>query len=190
MKLVSFLMPTRNSHDWLRKALFSIKSTSIDFDQVEILLRIDDDDTDRIKLLPELIADYKVKVVIGPRGLGYRSMGEYINDLVRVSTGEWCWLYDDDCWLEGDWQSQLSTIQSHGERGPVINTEIYKLGSSTYSNVGGQWVGLMVPREFCFPINHINPPDRQWFDVAREKRCEFRYLGNVALCHEGRPRIK
>jgi len=105
-------MPTRNDYAMLVKALQSIKDTASDFSKVEILLRIDDDDKERIDRIPELEAQFNVKTFIGPRGSGYNNMCTFLDDLAKMATGKWSWLFDDDAYIEGDWQKQ-PVGQSH-----------------------------------------------------------------------------
>lgn len=190
-KLISIFMPTRSaSADSLRTALASIRDTASNFSQVEILLRVDDDDSDRIAMLPGLEAVYGAKAVIGPRGVGYCDMGTFIDDLTKVATGQWAWLFDDDAYVEGNtWQQQLASIPCDGEHGPAVHAETYQLGPNKYPNdhQGGA-VGLIVPMGLCRSIVHRNPVDQQWLDVIHQRGWCIQLLKDVTYCHDGRPR--
>lgn len=187
--LVSILMPTRNPRDWLEKALSSIRATAKDNSQVEILLRVDDDDAERIGWIPELKEAYDVKVVIGPRGIGYQNMGGFVNDLVAIAQGKWCWLFDDDSWVEGDWQTPLNAIPCDPVNGPAVNAEIYKLGFTSYQNSPtGCCVGLLMPSATVKALNNWNPVDLQWLQLAMDRGWTVRQLPGVLYGHEGRPR--
>jgi glycosyltransferase involved in cell wall biosynthesis len=111
--LVSIIMPTssrQHTHESLVKALKSLKDTATDFSEVEILLRIDDDDPDRYLRVKDLEHEFGVRVFIGPRGEGYNNMGGFVNDLMTLATGRWSWLFDDDSWVEGNWQGALQAV--------------------------------------------------------------------------------
>jgi len=189
-KLVSILMPTRGPVDGLLKALRSIKSTASDYSQVEVLLRMDSDDTARIGLWSNLKDLFDVRVIIGQRGRGYLDMGRFIDDLVAVADSQWCWLFDDDAWVEGNtWQEQIAATVCDPENGPALNSQFYKLGGSTYNNSkDGGPVGLIVPTAFAKGLEHRNPVDQQWLDVLLSKGWKINQLKGVIYQHEGRPR--
>lgn len=187
--LVSILMPTRNSHESLWKALQSIKDSATDFSQVQILLRMDDDDGERIKRIPELESQFNAKVVIGPRGVGYLNMGQFLDDLAAQATGRWSWLFDDDAHVDGPWQQQLSETECSAEGGPALNSEFYKLGESRYSNwpkVGPP--GLIIPTAAAKTLQHRAPVDDQWLSVAQQLGWPIKLLKGVTYHHCGRAR--
>lgn len=188
-KLVSIIMPTRTEQGGnIRKALASIKATATDFSAVEILLRIDDDDPRRLEEIPEL-EQFGAKAIIGPRGQGYNDMCKFVDDLALVATGRWSWLFDDDAWVEGPWQSQLAALECSGETGPACNAEFYQLGQSHYSN----WpkcgpAGIIMPTDAIKGLVHSSPVDDQWLSIALSKNWEIRLLKDVTYFHEGRAR--
>jgi glycosyltransferase involved in cell wall biosynthesis len=187
--LVSVLMPTVNPIEGLAKALSSIKSTATRFDQVEILLRVDDDNKQRISELPQLEAEFGVKAFIGPRGAGYNDMRVFINDLAKLATGTWSWLFDDDAYIEGSWQGQLESIPCMGANGPAINSEFYVLGLSRYSN----WPkcgppGLIIPTAVAKALDHQSPVDDQWMSVALQNNWPIKLLKGVSYYQNGRIR--
>jgi hypothetical protein len=192
MKLVSFLMPTRGGYDQLIRAVRSILCTAGDkAANVEILLRVDDDDKDRQKAARELegLQAMSVKTVIGPRGRGYDEMGTYINELVAVADSKWCWLFDDDAWVEGYWPDALDDIACDPKHGPAVNAEIYALGDSFYRNgARGGCVGLIMPTEFCKTLNHSGPVDMFWLGQVVENNWMIIQLPGVIYHHCGRER--
>lgn len=185
MKLCSFIIPTRNRHDWLRKAVGSIvNAPGTNTDDLEILLRVDDDDPDRFFLAEELtkgVGSY----VIGPRGNAYLDMGRFVDDLVKIATGKFCWLFDDDAWLTGNWYGPLSTMPD----ACAVNAEFYCLGGSTYRNgPEGGAVGLAIPTSLAKTIPHTNPVDDCWLTTILAKGWKVRQLQGVSYLHEGRAR--
>lgn len=187
--LISVLTPTINPIEGLRKALSSIKSTATRFDDVEILLRVDDDNKQRISELPELEREFGVKTFIGPRGAGYNDMRVFIDDLAKLATGTWCWLFDDDAYVDGNWQGQLESIPCMKENGPAVNAEYYCLGESRYSN----WPkcgppGLIMPTVVVKAIQHQSPVDDQWMSIALQNNWPIKLLSGVSYFHNGRIR--
>lgn len=183
-------MPTRNaSHEVLGKAVSSIIETAGEHkDDLEILLRIDDDDQARVPVAHDLINGYG-SYVIGPRGRGYNDMGRFVHDLVSIANSKWCWLFDDDSWVEGDWYSELSKLPCDAKHGPAANADFYVLGESYYKNgCHGGAPGLILPTEFCRTIDHQNPVDQQWLNVVRENGWSIKQLENVNYHHDGRRR--
>lgn len=187
--LISILMPTRNPYDGLHRALSSIKKTATNFSEVEICLRIDDDDTQRLSELPKLKEEFDVKEFIGPRGEGYNNMGGFLNDLAKIATGRWSWLFDDDAWIEGDWQGQLQSVPCHENDGPACTPEFYKLGESRYTNFPTcSPPGLILPTETIKRIDHKAPVDAQWLSVVQQLNWKVVCLSGVTYHHDGRIR--
>lgn len=186
---VSIIMPTRNSREMLRQALTSIRATASDMSRVEILLRIDDDFQERINEIPALEKEFGARCVVGPRGAGYINMGQFVDDLVAIATGQWSWLFDDDAWLIGDsWQQQLDQIEPTMS-GPVCAAEWYTLGGSQYSYAKKfSPPGLIMPTVFVKNLKHRNPVDDQWLSETRRLGWKEVPLSRVEYCHFGRLR--
>jgi hypothetical protein len=167
----------------------SICENAAESKDFEILLRLDDDDTDRFKIAGILEKTYGVNYVVGPRGIGYTNMGAFVHDLVKIADSKWCWLFDDDAYVEGDWFTPLSKIVCDAKRGPAVNAEFYQLGGSLYPNgARGEPCGIIVPTEFCKEIPHKNPVDQQWIDETKHKGWIFTQLKGVTYHHDGRQR--
>lgn len=189
-KLVSLLTPTRNPIPWLRKMLNSVKSTAHRYDEIEILLWVDDDDEQRIAALPKLQREFSVRGVIGPRGRGYMEFGTYLDALAATATGRWAWMFDDDAWIEGNtWQQQLAAIPCDLVHGPAVQCEFYTLGGSRYhSGPEGFPPGLIVPMALAKILQHRVPCDSQWLDESRRRGWPVEHLNGINFCHEGRAR--
>ena len=185
-KLVSVLMPTRGPQEGLIKALSSLRSTATNWDEVEILLRVDNDDWRRIDLIPELESRFGARVIVGPRGIGYLDMGRFVDDLLAVADGKWSWLFDDDSWVQGNWQSQLQTMTP--ER--AVNAQYYQLGGSRYENhADGGPVGLIVPTDFARTLRPTRSPvDQTWLDAIIKRGWHVQLMNGVTYFHDGRPR--
>lgn len=183
-------MPTRSgTHDMLRKAVRSIlDAPHTNKDDVEILLRVDDDDPERFFVAEELtkgVGSFKV----GPRYNGYNSMGTFARELVDLADSTWCWLVDDDAWIDGAWYHQLKTLTSDINPNHGINTQYYMLGNSLYENgaVGG-CVGIMIPTSLAKTIPPVSPIDQTWLSTMMNMGWHLKLMQGVTLHHCGRPR--
>ena len=187
MKLCSFLIPTRNaSHKSLAKSVQSIRDNGDDY---EILLRVDDDDVERHEIARELVKDCG-RVVIGPRGTGYNNMGTFVQDLVAIADSHFCWLFDDDAYVEGNWYEKLRMVNCDPVKGPAVNAEFYVLGQSYYKNgSSGEPCGIIIPTELAKTIPRwVLPVDDAWLNTARGKGFSFSQLEGVHYHHDGRGR--
>jgi glycosyltransferase involved in cell wall biosynthesis len=184
-KLVSILMPTRNRVDWMGQAVESIRKTATNNADVEILLRADDDQPERLPVLERLKSDGVIDYIIGPRRSGYDSVSTFLDELMNIATGRFFWNMDDDAWIEGDWQTPLS----HAPSNVALQPEYYHLGPSEYKNLPVSPVGLIVPREFALALRPTPyPADQVWMDVILRRKMEKRLMLGVHYYHEGRPR--
>jgi hypothetical protein len=102
--LVSFLLPTRGNPELLRNAVNTLVKYSTGGLRCEILLGIDEDDSETLALLPALRdllqADTKpgawdLKEIVSPHR-GYHRLHEYYNDLAAISSGTLLALWNDD----------------------------------------------------------------------------------------------
>jgi len=143
--LVSVLLPTRGRPELMLKSVSSIIKNAHHPEQVQILLKIDNDDKDTyMDCYPELeklTSHYKV--LYSPRGLGYGDLHTHINDLCAIAEGEYLFLWNDDAKLvtpnwdeiineyrEGLHGSPMVVIQIDDKHGwkfgfPFVHREIY-----------------------------------------------------------------
>lgn len=186
-KLMSVIIPSRNgTHDMLRKTVRSIlDAPGTDKERVEILIRVHEDDPERFFVAEELTKGVG-SFIIGPTLNGYGSMGIFIDDLVKCASGTWCWLLEDDAYIEGDWFTPMSTMPEDS----VVNTQVYALGASRYQNgPGGECVGVIIPTAIAKSlIPHCPPVDHLWLNAAKEKGCKVRQMPGTVYFHDGRAR--
>jgi len=114
--LLSVLLPTRGRFNSLIKTIRSLIDNSRP-ESTEILLKIDTDDQDTINNLPNLpIAN--IKILIGDRGNGYKSMHIFSNKLAEIATGDWLMILNDDArMLTVDWDKILESIDTSDDFG-------------------------------------------------------------------------
>jgi len=96
---VSFLIPTYHKGLFnLKKALASIFDTVSDPDQIEVLFRLDDGDTEALDFINQYIEEnnsYNIKKIIGER-YGYIKQYKYMNELASHSKGNFICPFPDD----------------------------------------------------------------------------------------------
>jgi hypothetical protein len=189
--ICSVLIPSRARIDRLRKTLRSIRQTSRASD-VEILVRFDDDDRESLDVVEDLTREHGIRVLTGPRRLGYLSLGEFYAELAAVATGAWIWIMNDDAYVTGPavddgpgWDVDLRSIPTIGE---IVQPECYQLGHSKYwSSEGGAFP--IVPRG-CWSILDEEfdrgPSVDIWLDQMLRARngWKTRFLPGIAVVHE------
>ena len=90
---ISVLLPTRKRIDRLDRALNSLYGLCDRRDQVEVVLRIDDDDHETRKYLTERGETF----IVGPRMRGYASLPHFMNQCAERSSGDVLLMCNDDC---------------------------------------------------------------------------------------------
>ena len=98
---ISILLPTRGRSDALMSSIESLRSLAEDFDTIEILFGIDNDDVVGMEnmlhhVLPWIEAhkiNHKI-VVFEP--YGYNNLHRYVNGLAENSQGAWLFFWNDD----------------------------------------------------------------------------------------------
>lgn len=189
-KLCSIIMPTRSApYKQLRMAITTLMDNcSGQHDDFELLLRLDDDDPERLPVAKQLVGN-RGKIIVGPRNGGYVNMGGFVKELVDIADSRWCWLYDDDAWIEGSWYHQLKSLTSDINPNHGVNTQFYSLGPSMYENgEKGGCVGIIIPTELAKSIPHANPVDQQWLNVIMEKGWHLKQMQGCTYHHCGRAR--
>ena len=88
--IVSVLLPTRGRSKALYESISSLNTRARKLENVEILLRRDNDDPTILRELPS-----NVKIYMGRR-YGYKNLHKYYNELCGKATGRWLWIWNDD----------------------------------------------------------------------------------------------
>jgi len=103
--LVSVLLPTRGRPELMLKSVASLLTTASNPDQIQILLKIDNDDKETYQEAYSSLQDLTshFKILYSPRGLGYGDLHTHVNDLCAIAEGEYLFLWNDD-----------ATITTHG----------------------------------------------------------------------------
>ncbi len=112
--LVSILLPTRKRVSLLCESVDSLFSLAIDHSRLELIVKVDDDDKETIKVVSEWAARPKspVRMIVSPRGNGYHDMHLWVNEMSKMARGDWLIVWNDDAkMVTGAWDEILSQVQ-------------------------------------------------------------------------------
>ncbi len=175
-------MPTRSRPNDVVEVINSLIENVSDKKNIEILLKIDDDDTETYETVTskfkELI-DVNIKILITTREKGYFNLSKYFYELFEISSGEWLFLFNDDLRLLTKnfdlvikpYQGKINMLHSknvingEGRYFPIIHTNIIKtLGhfSIDVPYIDG-WLRVIgeklnIIENIDLSLNHMHPP--------------------------------
>lgn len=165
--LVSVILPTRHRKVGLCTAIDSIYSLAKDKSNVEFLLKIDDDDTESIKVYETLQKLINIRAWITPRGNGYLDMHKWVNELsLNWAKGDWVFLTNDDAVLSGAENPNVVDGQNWDE----------KLTYAAFESAA-TWHGCPDVCSLIAPT--VGRPDAAEFFFVRRKTIQV--LGHYAL---------
>lgn len=141
--ICSILIPTRGRVASLQACIDSFLLTADNPSNVEIIVRVHDDDQDTIAWIKT--RPPAVRVIIGDTGDSYGSMAEYEGALAAVSRGDWLWPSSDD-WrpLTQGWDTLLAAHCDDPKFTPLV------LGS-TFPNRRLR----IISRGFYYVLGHL-----------------------------------
>lgn len=151
---ISILLPTRLRPIQVSKTIDNIISKVSDIENLEILLRMDEDDTETLELLKTKYCNYidkYIKIVVGERKKGYEDLSNFFYELFEISTGEWMFLFNDDLTCETQNFDLLITENNYGV------SILYGLGDNFNCNIrGGNWCFPIVNRKIVQTLEHFS----------------------------------
>jgi hypothetical protein len=105
----------------LKASVKSLLDNASNKNVIEILYKVDSDDKPSVDAVLELSSLVTTKMIVSPRGRGYEGLHEYINELSKIATGDWLFIWNDDAlMLTKGWDhiiSQVSPASGMGFRG-------------------------------------------------------------------------
>jgi len=129
--LVSIMLPSRGKPGMLMRCVESIYSSASQpllSNMWDLIVWLDDDDTESLNLKPRLML-MGVRVFVGPK-LGYDLLDRgYYTLCAYHSHAPWVWILNDDMVLSGDWLTKL--LEANREN-TFCQPEIHGLGTSNY----------------------------------------------------------
>lgn len=166
--MISVLLPSRGRPELLRDSLRSLQDRAESPKRLEVLVRLDEDDTARCDY-PYDDAEFgsvDVRYLIGPRH-GYAGLHLYYNELAQAAVGDWFLLWNDDASITtANWDIY---VLEHSTGGPFV------LNFTAVPQEGGMNLFPCLNRAFYQAIGHISlsPAIDTWIqDVSRSVGCE------------------
>ena len=108
--MISVLVVTRKRIKCLRAFFDSIQETCNSIKNLEVLVRIDDDDIETVQFVENYRRDSEllIRTVIGKRGKGYADMDKMVDELCQISTGDILFLLNDDAqFITKNWDEKM-----------------------------------------------------------------------------------
>ena len=96
---ISVLLPTRGRITPLIATINSLLDNFSSDNEIEILLRFDEDDNNTFETVKQNIDDRRIKYLVGPR-YGYPGLHHYLNELASEAKGDWLMLFNDDALMQ------------------------------------------------------------------------------------------
>ena len=146
--MISVLVPSRNRPTLLRESL-----SSLGYGDFETLVYIDNDDPSRREYM-EVPTTY---TLVGKR-YGYPGLQHYINELCKLATGDWLFLWNDDALMKTpDWWKKVPET----DKPEVINFDANPLNN----------LFPLVSRQMYETLGHfsLSPHNDSWVqDIANQ----------------------
>lgn len=140
-------MPSRKR---LRSLLNSVVCLQQEFDysngdDLEVLVATDEDDDSYDGRLPSIC-----KQITCPRH-GYQGLHNYYNRLCEVATGDWLWLFNDDCFVKTTaWNRNLAqyagkflVLNPLANLEPVVGTNSHAVKNCVFALVPRRWYEIL-----------------------------------------------
>lgn len=182
--LVSAIIPTRGRVQGVFETMTSMYETASHPRRIEFVLKVDSDDHESVSKFVNLA---QTRLVVTPRGAGYMDMPRFVGEACDKATGQWCFLIDDDSWLQGEgWDDQLAAIKPDK---CCAQCEFYNLGQSKYGSGSCGPNGLFVPTDVAREIHRgIGAADEALLGLTVGRGWPKHLLKGITYCHNGRPR--
>jgi len=149
---ISILLPTRGRTEVLKTSLMSLLDNVKEPKEIEIMLGMDEDDTDVISyvkdelgpILQEKGVETKANIF---KPLGYTNLHQYVNTLAGNASGDWLFFWNDDCLMETkNWDEVINSY-----------TGQFKLLAPNDNHDGHPYAILpIVPKDWFILMGHLS----------------------------------
>lgn len=189
----SFLLPSRGRPRGLLRSIVSILSTANRPEQIEILVKLDDDDYSSMDFWTVGIRNYvskrgNVSFTVGPRITGKWPLRAICIELASKAAGDWICLWNDDAFMIGHrWDEQLAKLPLSGV---IVQPGFCKLNESEYTRCQRSAFPFFPNRSWeKFGLDFWpNPCDYQADEVLRVKNgWKTKYLDGITVFHDWHP---
>lgn len=132
MSLISILLPARGRSEGFMRCLYSLICHAAEPKQLEVLVRVDDDDQTGYPETISAIARYEI--TRGPR-LGYAKVYLHYNELARAARGDWMISWNDDVeMLTPRWDELVRQAPPHSVQ--FLRRDILETADTTFPCTG------------------------------------------------------
>lgn len=181
--ICAILIPSRSRPERLLKTLKSIFETVADKNNIEVLLRFDDDDKETLSRIEEFRND-RTRTFIGKRGEGWSGLNTFYTEMAAYTEAKWLWIMNDDAYITGyGWDEILKEIPTTGF---LVQPELYQLGFSKYYDVEGGAFPV-IPHHSWEPHweGFIDPIDIRIDELLRiQLGWKSHFLKGIGVIHE------
>ena len=149
---ISFLLPTRGRSENLKLVLDSLENTCDSISNYEVILCFDNDDVKHIEEFDSWTKNYNFKKIVIDR-CGYDNIHIYYNKAAEESSGDWLWVWNDDCeMIKKGWDTIISEY----------NGQFVIINPWNTRDVDAQYLltNLMFPifpRKYLELLGHLSP---------------------------------
>jgi hypothetical protein len=181
MKKVSVLFPTRNRYDMFISSTKSLIEQCHSCDNIEILLAVDDDDTETTNKIAKFIKDKSYIKMYYYERKRYRGLHHYINDLAQKACDGSLLLWNDDAIMTSkNWD--LEILKLH-ENFLAINPKVENM-EDYWKNTGVLFP--VIPKKWI-DITKIWSPTPgldSWIDVLSKKLNILHSVDTISILHD------
>lgn len=213
-KLISVILPSRGRVELLIQTLNSIITKCDNINNIEILIKVDDDDFETINRLKSYDNFNLITMVISSRKNGYASLNEFYNELYEMSSGEFIFCANDDMTIVTDkWDSLVKPYSGefvclhHNPTHPHNDTWYFPIISKKILDIIGcvsksvfydgylyfMLEGLNLFKRIDLTINHITLNDELTSDklkvIQKFKESEWEFDTKRSLMNIDREKI-
>jgi len=110
---ISILIPSINGFELLSDCIDSLYDNLSEENDIEIIIKFDTGD-DIISQINNLPHSNDLKILISNKGLGYGELHTFLNDMAKISTGDWIQPLNDDAIMTTlNWDKYLKKFDSN-----------------------------------------------------------------------------
>lgn len=149
---ISVILPTRGRTEVLKTSLMTLLDNVKEPNEVEIILGMDEDDTEVIEYVKETLGPILQEKGVETKAnifkpLGYENLHQYVNTLAGNASGDWIFFWNDDCLMQTkDWDEVISSY-----------TGQFKLLAPKDNHDGHPYAILpIVPKDWFILMGHLS----------------------------------
>ena len=149
---ISVILPTRGRTEVLKTSLMTLLDNVKEPNEVEIILGMDEDDTEVIEYVKETLGPILQEKGVETKAnifkpLGYENLHQYVNTLAGNASGDWIFFWNDDCLMQTkDWDEIISSY-----------TGQFKLLAPKDNHDGHPYAILpIVPKDWFILMGHLS----------------------------------